>query len=141
MPHGPHVKVCVGARACVRPRECARSTSAVDHQDAAWWPRKLKACWRHFSSIICVVLGLNAMQEDMVPAASAKWITVLVLILEDLPQLVLNCIYIDTMGSNGADGISVFSVMMTVFGEFCSLSFGTCRANPRLACAVLYLAT
>jgi len=59
---------------------------------------------------------LNAMQEDMVPAASAKWITVLVLILEDLPQLVLNCIYIDTMGSNGADGISVFSVMMTVFG-------------------------
>ena len=62
---------------------------------------------------------LNAMAQRpaMRPADSAKYITVLVLLLEDLPQLVLNCIYIDVMSRESApDAISVFSVMMTVFG-------------------------
>ena len=37
------------------------------------------------------------------------------------PQLVLNCMYIDIMGFGQADGISVFSILMTLFGIFCNI--------------------
>ena len=88
--------------------------------------------FKNFSGLFCVLSTflwipdidgfrqrLHAMSQSpaMRPAESAKYITVLVLLLEDLPQLVLNCIYIDVMSRDSApDAISVFSVMMTVFG-------------------------
>lgn len=37
-----------------------------------------------------------------------------VMTIEDIPQLVLNCIYLDSRGFAGADGIAVFSFVMSL---------------------------
>merc|ERR1712087_128315 len=40
--------------------------------------------------------------------------TVGVMTIEDVPQLVLNCIYLNSRGFAGADGIAVFSFVMSL---------------------------
>ena len=48
----------------------------------------------------------------------------------------LNCLYIDIMGLGQADGISVFSILMTLFGIFANVFlvfFGCVHARVRLA--------
>ena len=44
--------------------------------------------------------------------------TLSVMALEDLPQLVLNCIYLDFTGFDDADDIAIFSFIMSLLSIF-----------------------
>ena len=51
---------------------------------------------------------------DAAAAKTAAGITALVFVFEDLPQLVINCIYLDTVGFDDADNIAIFAFTMSM---------------------------
>lgn len=78
------------------------------------------------------------------PEASSRAasITVLVFLFEDMPQLVINGIYLDTVGFEDADNIAIFAFTMSMLSlvlnillfcdEKCDLGF-LAKANPKAA--------
>ena len=65
-------------------------------------------------------------QQRTIPSRS-NWITAAVMLAEDIPQIVLACVYIDVVGadptgSTDVDPISVLSIIMSALGMCCNIA-------------------